>query len=927
MNLKEYIKETIHSALATDTSIPITESAMSELDILAQEAKDLKSFIKTVYKEFKNLPKNRESLKWLEDIYNSSVNESVNEASADAYTLHRLADNPGEAVADEFLSKHNVDIKLLTKAIQQKTIGKYELRDIVKGTAQSSKMKKFIKDFVKESVVTEAKSMDMNKRLKVYDKLKKGDEITIKYGSSMSSGNETTFKVTKGKTLVGKQKVERIILQNVANPKGVKYYLYQRDGNVSLAIGNMAASIEDMSESVVTEGPEPQIKKIAQLTGARVSAVETYVSSRALNITKLLKYLKDEKYKGAMDFIKAVLGDKKQDTYFIKMFKESVVNEAKEPEVIVQLRKIVKDSQNDLIKDTKSGKKVRVDMNSANLMIQVYDALKKQSNKDKFVKSGIVMMGHTAFKLMKKENVSESGIMYKAGVKKYGKEGMTKIQSAAGKGEGHEEIGKIKDKYDKSKNEVVVNEFASSVNKRRAGAELKQKLKGKRSDGMGKYTATIYGLDSKGKRVELKSLNDLNKYSKFELDESVNEAKKKLPNFKKIPSWARYVAQQSDGEWTWYEETPTMIKFKDGGGAWKQDGNQTYTGVKTNGKDWDKIPTYYNVKGGVITESEDEEQIDEKLITFSNRAPYGQIVFMAGGAGSGKGFAISNFIDSAGFKVRDVDEMKTAVAKLDQMGKFSVDKWYKKYGNKLSDKAIKGGLSPKAHIEEFMLGNGLSISDIANPKHKSGGLKNPNNVASLHYIVDAMGLKDKWVVSMLSGKNNKETLPNLMFDITAKKVSSIANVIKQLEPAGYDSKNIHLIWVLADFHVAIKANKERDRMVPEDTLLMTHEGAGKTMWEMMTKILPKGLNGRIDVILNKRAETVPYVDSNGKPIMVEPSQQNKLKDAEIVVKGFTSLPIKKQGGGVQPESSWKEILKNWILSNAPKTVDLSQNVK
>ena len=46
-----------------------------------------------------------------------------------------------------------------------------------------------------------------------------------------------------------------------------------------------------------------------------------------------------------------------------------------------------------------------------------------------------------------------------------------------------------------------------------------------------------------------------------------------------------------------------------------------------------------------------KEDLDEKLITFSNRASYGQIVFMAGGAGSGKGFAIDNFIDSAGFKV------------------------------------------------------------------------------------------------------------------------------------------------------------------------------------------------------------------------------------------------------------------------------------
>jgi len=323
-----------------------------------------------------------------------------------------------------------------------------------------------------------------------------------------------------------------------------------------------------------------------------------------------------------------------------------------------------------------------------------------------------------------------------------------------------------------------------------------------------------------------------------------------------------------------------------------------------------------------------EEQIDEKLITFSNRAPYGQIVFMAGGAGSGKGFAKDNFIDSAGFKVRDVDDMKTAVAKLDQMGKFSVDKWYKKYGKKLSDKPGKGGgLSPKAHIEEFMLGKGLSIEDIANPKHKLGGLKNPNNVASLHYIVDSMGLKDKWVISMLSGKNNKETLPNLLFDITAKKVESITDVIKPMVKAGYDVKNIHLIWVLANFHVAIQANKDRDRMVPEDILLQTHEGAGKTMWEILTNKVPKGLNGRIDVILNKRAETVPYVDSNGKPIMVQPNQKNKLEDAQIVVKGFTSLPIKKQGGGIQPEKAWKEILKKWILDNAPKTIDLSQQIE
>ena len=125
--------------------------------------------------------------------------------------------------------------------------------------------------------------------------------------------------------------------------------------------------------------------------------------------------------------------------------------------------------------------------------------------------------------------------------------------------------------------------------------------------------------------------------------------------------------------------------------------NETVSNIKMNNLDWGKstaernanLDKYYSLKtnkerrdfliklkGESVNE---DEQLDEKLITFSNRAPYGQIVFMAGGAGSGKGFAINNFIDAAGFKVRDVDEMKKAVGKLDALGKISVDKWYKKY--------------------------------------------------------------------------------------------------------------------------------------------------------------------------------------------------------------------------------------------------------
>ena len=305
-------------------------------------------------------------------------------------------------------------------------------------------------------------------------------------------------------------------------------------------------------------------------------------------------------------------------------------------------------------------------------------------------------------------------------------------------------------------------------------------------------------------------------------------------------------------------------------------------------------------------------QLDEKLITFSNRAAYGQVVFMAGGAGSGKGFAIDNFIDGAGFKVRDVDEMKKQLGKLDTLGKFSVDKWYKKYGKNLSTKPPKKnpkGMSPKEHIEEFVLGKGLSISDI------SKDLKNPNNVASLHYIVDAMKLKDKWLISMLSGKDNKETLPNLLFDITAKKVASITDVLNPLLKAGYDSKNIHLIWVLTNYHIAVDRNKERDRVVPDDILLQTHEGAGKTMWNLLTKALPKGLNGRVDVILNNQENTIYHI---------QPTTRKGKKVG--VVSDFLSLPIKKQGGGIVPEKVWKSQLYTWIRNNAPKTLDVDQTI-
>ena len=79
----------------------------------------------------------------------------------------------------------------------------------------------------------------------------------------------------------------------------------------------------------------------------------------------------------------------------------------------------------------------------------------------------------------------ESGIMYKAGVKKYGKDGMKKIQSAAGKGASAEEIGKIKDTHNKKKkNETatagatVAGNIASVANPKQAYGHRKRDKNG-----------------------------------------------------------------------------------------------------------------------------------------------------------------------------------------------------------------------------------------------------------------------------------------------------------------------------------------------------------------------------------------------------------------------------------------------------------------
>ena len=219
-------------------------------------------------------------------------------------------------------------------------------------------MSPYYEGLTKDSV-NEAVGMNQSDRNGVYQKLKKGDKVRIRFNSAFRKGNEGEFFVSKGKTKVGKRQVERIILKNVNNPRGVKYYLYNDNNNIGMAQGDMGVVITDM-----------------------------------------------------------------------KIVNESV-NEVAEPEIITQLKDIVSKKQNQKLKDPKTGKKMLVDLYSASAVTQVYDALKRQKNKDKLVDMGLVGMVNTAFKLLNKnESIDEAKVSSedKAYFKKHKKEIMKMIE-------------------------------------------------------------------------------------------------------------------------------------------------------------------------------------------------------------------------------------------------------------------------------------------------------------------------------------------------------------------------------------------------------------------------------------------------------------------------------------------------------------------
>ena len=170
---------------------------------------------------------------------------------------------------------------------------------------------------VKESTINELTTVDREKLVKVFDKLKKGSTVKIKSNDSIKKGDDYIEFVVKSKSTVRKGEVEKITLANKGNPTGVKRFLYKRVGTsmVSFAVGDMAASIVDIKESTKMDeaiGKLPANASREDKIRHTVQIMKKYAANKGKSENELRK--------GAIDYLDQFINkNKKTDAYIAKM--------------------------------------------------------------------------------------------------------------------------------------------------------------------------------------------------------------------------------------------------------------------------------------------------------------------------------------------------------------------------------------------------------------------------------------------------------------------------------------------------------------------------------------------------------------------------------------------------------------------------------
>ena len=184
--------------------------------------------------------------------------------------------------------------------------------------------------------------------------------------------------------------------------------------------------------------------------------------------------------------------------------------------------------------------------------------------------------------------------------------------------------------------------------------------------------------------------------------------------------------------------------------------------------------------------------LEDKVVKFNNEMypKFGWCVILMGGGGSGKGTVFKNKVPIEG-EYYNPDDLK----ELKRMWKIT---------NKVTGRPYE--------------------DDFKTPEEERN-MKNPDFVGELHTSMDRLSKSWKKQTYTTTDEVDRKRLPNIIFDITGKKIKSIDEIVHAVKPVGY---KVAIIWVLTSADLALENNSRRSRTVEEPILISTHLGCMDT---------------------------------------------------------------------------------------------------
>lgn len=282
------------------------------------------------------------------------------------------------------------------------------------------------------------------------------------------------------------------------------------------------------------------------------------------------------------------------------------------------------------------------------------------------------------------------------------------------------------------------------------------------------------------------------------------------------------------------------------------------------------------------------QRLNEAGLSLNGKAypKFNNVLIAAGGAGSGKGFVLNNVLLFNG-KTFDVDALKTNILRFGSKEESKIWQEFKKFAEK----------------EGYVKTN---LNDL--------DLKNSKDVGILHEFSKAMGYDDKFKELFFKVSRESKNKPNVIFDVTLKNIKAIDEINNYIKLGKYDKKNVHLVWILNSFDIALKQNNQRERQVSLEIMAKTHEGAALTMREILenSENYRDVIDGDIWIVPNQVKVDSSVIQNNGNEIEWKGkkySRNAETKKKNMVIDRYSAICIKKSG---QSAMKYEEIEKSLI---------------